>query len=394
MNNDKIWRELIARFLRYLEVERNYSEYTIKSYGEDLEAWLEYESLVRRGQSATPDSITASELRGYVLAMNEAAYSKATISRRLASLRGFFKFGEREGWARENPARALRNPRGRRPLPLVLSTEDVEKLLNAPNPRDPLGLRDRAILETLYSGGLRVGECVGLLFSDLLLDEELLKIRGKGKRERFAFIGTYARGALLNYLLFAREYLRESSLVDVRRDRTRFAEVASPTRETRRFVATFFSDIREALGNSNGTIDESAFKKLGLEQEETSFPPASPEELNDPRARRRWEEFLEEPVFLNKNGGALNVRSVGRKLDGYLRQTNLDSRVSPHTLRHSFATHLLDSGADIRSIQELLGHKNIVTTQIYTHVSTSTLHAVYEKAHPRARLVAIDRDTR
>ncbi len=391
MNNDKIWRELFERFLRYLRVERNYSEHTIKSYGEDLEAWLEYESLVHNGQSALPWTTTAPELRGYVLAMNEASYSKATISRRLASLRGFFKFGEREGWAQDNPARALRNPRGRRPLPLVLSTEDVDKLLNAPNPCDPLGLRDRAILEILYSGGLRVSECVGLLFSDLLLDEELLKIRGKGKRERFAFIGAYARAALLKYLLFAREYLRESSLVVRRRDRARFAEIAAPRRETRRFVATFFPNVRDVLENSSESSDDSALEKIGIFRGETSFAPASPEELNDPNARRRWEEFLEEPVFLNKNGGALNVRSVGRKLDGYLRQTNLDSRVSPHTLRHSFATHLLDSGADVRSIQELLGHKNVVTTQIYAHVSTSTLRAVYEKAHPRARLAVVER---
>ena len=114
------------------------------------------------------------------------------------------------------------------------------------------------------------------------------------------------------------------------------------------------------------------------------FRPTSPEELRDAGATKRWEEFLGDRVFLNKNGGPLSTRSVGRKLDDYVREAGLDSRVSPHTLRHCFATHLLDAGADIRSIQELLGHKNIVTTQIYTHVSTATLHAVYEKAHPRA----------
>ena len=175
--NEKYLRVPIERYLRYLAVERNFSPYTVKSYSEDLEAWLEYEKACHDGVCPRPDRIGVPELRGYVLAMSEAEYSKATIARRLASLRGFYKFGEREGWAIDNPARVLRNPRARRPLPFVLSTTDVEKLLDCPDVETPLGIRDRAILEILYSGGLRVSECVGLLFSDLLLDEELLKIR-------------------------------------------------------------------------------------------------------------------------------------------------------------------------------------------------------------------------
>lgn len=364
--NERNLRVPIRRFLRYLADERNFSDYTVKSYREDLEAWFEYESAARGGVCPRPDQISTLELRGYLSAMCEAAYSKATISRRLASLRGFYKFGEREGWATENPAAALRNPRGRRPLPRVLSTGDVLRLLTAPPENDPLGIRDRAILETIYSAGLRVGELVGLDFSDVVLDEDLLKIRGKGRRERFAFLGSFAKEAILRYLLTSRRYLRIAPIARGRRDRDRFAEAAPPSNEERAFVALFAKASNPA---------------------DARTPDGRPlVDFQDAAARRRWEAFLAEPIFVNKNGGRLNVRSVGRKLDGYLRETNLDSKASPHTLRHCFATHLLDSGADIRSIQELLGHKNIVTTQIYTHVSTASLRAIYEKSHPRARL--------
>ncbi|MBQ2789082.1 MAG: tyrosine-type recombinase/integrase [Thermoguttaceae bacterium] len=339
--------------------------------------------------------------------MREADYSKATISRRLASLRGFYKFGEREGWAVENPAAALRNPRGRRPLPRVMSTDDVLKLLSAPPEDDPLGLRDRAILETIYSAGLRVAELVGLNFSDVVLDEDLLKIRGKGRRERFAFLGTFAKEAILRYLLTSRRYLRVASAERGRRNRDYFAAASPPSQEERAFVALFVrsasasplpgfpnlpnllasSNFADLTGLSNPPKSASADVPSAPDADGASQPANVPfVDFQDPAARRRWETFLAEPIFVNKNGGRLNVRSIGRKLDAYLQETELDSKASPHTLRHCFATHLLDSGADIRSIQELLGHKNIVTTQIYTHVSTASLRAIYEKSHPRARL--------
>jgi len=435
-SNERNLRVPIVRFLRYLGVERNFSDYTIKSYREDLEAWLEYELAARDGVCPRPDQISVLELRGYLSAMREADYSKATISRRLASLRGFYKFGEREGWAVENPAAALRNPRGRRPLPRVMSTDDVSKLLSAPPEDDPLGLRDRAILETIYSAGLRVSELVGLNFSDVVLDEDLLKIRGKGRRERFAFLGSFAKEAILRYLLTSRRYLRVASAERGRRNRDYFAAASPPSNEERAFVALFvrsasasplpgFPNLPSLLASSNfanltcspNSADETADltgspnsansansnNPDNSADEADAVPPdsalspsdaadASPTpnvpfvDFQDPAARRRWEAFLAEPIFVNKNGGRLNVRSIGRKLDAYLQETELDSKASPHTLRHCFATHLLDSGADIRSIQELLGHKNIVTTQIYTHVSTASLRAIYEKSHPRARL--------
>lgn len=351
----------IMRFLRYLEVERNYSALTLKSYGEDLEAWLIYEKELHSGTCPRPDRIDAPELRGYVLAMHEADYARTTISRRLASLRGFYRFGEREGWATSNPTSALVNPRTRRSLPFVLSKEEVERLLDAPDLDTPLGVRDRAILETIYSAGLRVSECIGLRFADILGDESLLRVRGKGRKERLAFLGLYAREALWRYLREARQFLEDAKGWSTARQRASFRET-QPKRELQRFLNELFVE------------------------GEPEFPPTTPEELQSPKCRVRWIEFLEEPLFLNKNGGPLTTRSVARKLDGYLKEAGLNERVSPHTLRHCFATHLLDSGADIRSIQELLGHKNIVTTQIYTHVSTEKLREVYDVAHPRAHL--------
>ena len=296
----------IARFLQYLTVERNASAYTIKSYREDLMALATYLTELCGGQCPDPGSISVLELRGYVAALHEAGYAKTSISRRLASLRSFFRFGQREGWAKMNPGKPLRNPRKSRTLPHFLSAEDIGKLLNAPSANDPMGLRDRAILETMYSAGLRVSELVGLNRGDMDLDGGILRIRGKGRRERLAPIGSYAIRAINRWMPVCKLHAREP-------------------------------------------------------------------------------EGAAAPVFVNRFGHRLTTRSVARMLEKYLKETGLDGRTSPHSLRHSFATHLLDHGADIRSVQELLGHKSLVTTQIYTHVSTTALREIYEKAHPRAK---------
>jgi integrase/recombinase XerC len=295
----------VVRFLRYLEVERNCSELTIKSYREDLEALMEYFQ-DDTGTIPTPASITTMELRTYVAAMSEVDYAKTTIARRLASLRSFFRFAQREKLVEENPAKPLRNPRKQRKLPHFLSTGELAKLLKAPPANLPLGLRDRAILETMYSAGLRVSELVGANDGDLDLDAGILRVRGKGRKERLAPIGSFAQKAIGNWL------------------RKRTLAKDAP-------------------------------------------------------------QGLDAPTFTNKFGRRLTTRSVGRMLEKYLKVTGLDLRTTPHTLRHSFATHLLDHGADIRSVQELLGHKSLATTQIYTHVSTAGLKQVYEQAHPRAR---------
>ena len=295
----------IPRFLRYLKVERNCSDLTIKSYREDLE--LLYEYLVDvLGRSPRPSELTPLDLRKYVSALHEAGYAKSSVSRRLASLRSYFRFAQREGLCDSNPAKPLRNPRRDRKLPHFLTTREIGKLLAAPPKTETMGLRDRAMLETLYSAGLRVSELVGINQNDLDLTDGLVRVRGKGKRERLAPLGSYAVRAIKRW-------------------------------------------------NKKRSPDPS------LSKEEAGA------------------------VFLNKFGKRISTRSVARMLEKYLKITGLDLRTSPHTLRHSFATHLLDGGADIRSVQELLGHKSLVTTQIYTHISTAGLKKAYEKAHPRAR---------
>jgi integrase/recombinase XerC len=295
----------ITRFLNYLRVERNASQLTVKSYREDLTALVEYLTTCL-GHCPEPGQISTLDLRGYLAALHEAAYAKTTIARRLASLRSFFRFGQREGWVKINPAKPLRNPRKPRSLPHFLTTEEIERLLSAPPANLLLGKRDRAIFEVMYSAGLRVSELAGLNDGDLDLTSGSLRVRGKGKRERLSPVGSYASKALRQWL---------------------------------------------------------SVRKL------------SPREKQGPEA----------PIFTNKFGKRLTTRSVARMLEKYLKETGLDRRTTPHTLRHSFATHLLDRGADIRSVQELLGHKSLLTTQIYTHVSTAGLRAAYERAHPRAR---------
>lgn len=297
-------RSAIDRFLRFLQVERNAAALTVKSYREDLAALDDYLAQCY-GREAEPREISPLDLRGYVSALHEAGYAKTSVSRRLASLRTFFKFAQREGLAESNPAKPIRNPRPDRKLPHFLTSDEVGKLLDAPPAMSAAGLRDRAILETMYSAGLRVSECVGLNDADVDLAEHVLLVRGKGRKERLAPLGSFATKALKRWL--------------------------------------------------------------------------------NERALAKGLEGAAAPIFTNKFGRRLTTRSVARMLEKHLKTSGLDLRTTPHTLRHSFATHLLDRGADIRSVQELLGHKSLVTTQIYTHLSTAGLKAVYEKAHPRAK---------
>ncbi len=298
-------RKSVPHFLRFLATERNASDLTIKAYREDLFGLIEWlESTT--GSVPKPGELTPQSLRTYQAALQEAGYARATISRKLASLRSFFRFAQRQGVATQNPAKPLRNPRRQRKLPHVLTTEEVGRLLGAPSHRDPAGLRDRAILETMYSAGLRVSELVGLCDGDLDFDEQIARVRGKGRKERISPLGSFAIAAIREYQTVRERHPKEESL----------GRVAA--------------------------------------------------------------------VFVNRFGNRLTTRSVGRMLEKYIGESQLDGRTSPHTLRHSFATHLLDRGADIRSVQELLGHKSLATTQIYTHVSATNLRMVYEKAHPRA----------
>ena len=297
-------RRQLGQFLRHLERERAASEHTIKAYREDLSALAEYLA-DEGGKSPDPAAVTVGDLRGFLAALGEAGYAKTSVARRMSAVRSFFKFAQREGWVRSSPAEALRNPRKARKLPHFLTDAEVATLLSAPPADTNLGLRDRAILETLYSAGLRVSELVGANDGDLDLEQGLLRVRGKGRKERLAPIGGYASDALAAWLA------------------------------------------KRRLAGGEAPDDDS-------------------------------------PLFTNRFGRRLTTRSVARMLEKHLAAAGLDGRTSPHTLRHSFATHLLDRGADIRSVQELLGHSSLVTTQVYTHVSTRSLRDAYEKAHPRA----------
>ena len=296
--------QALADFLRHLGLEKNASAHTVKSYREDLTQAVGF-FRERVGTSVRPDQLSTRHLRAFLAWLHERGYARTTISRRIAAVRSWCRFLCRQGTLQKNPADGLRGPKLDRKLPHFLNKADVDRLLAAPTADTALGVRDRAILETLYSAGLRVSELVGLELGDLDLADGVATVRGKGKRERLALVGDAARRALTLWL------------------------------------------------DARGTLLEGIGRRS-------------------------------EAVFLNKNGTRLSTRSVGRLLVKYLKATGLDPRTTPHTLRHTFATHLLDAGADIRGVQELLGHKNLATTQIYTHVSTQRLQDSYRKAHPRA----------
>jgi len=300
---------LTRKFLAYLQHERNFSDHTIRSYTADLAQFVRFIAGAEASESLDDEAVCDHirrarpiNLRGFLAELRRADYSRATIARKIATLRSFYKFLAREGEVRRNPVKVIRTPRQDKRLPKFLDPAEVERLLAAPNGKDILSLRDAAMLEVLYSTGMRVSELVGIDLDDVDPIADVVRVRGKGRRERLAPLGSYAVRAL-------NRYLEARSQADVR--------------------------------------DEQA-------------------------------------VFLNRHGGRLNVRSVRRKLAKYLAMAGLDPSASPHTLRHSFATHMLERGADLRAVQELLGHRSLSSTQIYTHVTAGRLKEIYEAAHPRA----------
>jgi len=290
----------VERFLVHLSKGRGASPETLRAYGTDLVqllVFLEAKSVTRRRD------VTPLHLRMWLADLTERGLSPTTRARRLSAARSLFRFLVREGTMDSNPALGLRTPRRPLKLPHFLSRDEVGRLLAAPGSEDRYAVRDRAILETLYSTGCRVSELTGLDEEDVDLRGGMSRIRGKGRRERLAPLGRYAVEAL-------RQYLPQ-----------RLAEISDPS---------------------------------------------------------------ERGLFLNRFGSRLEARSVARLLDKYITRAGLAARTSPHTLRHSFATHLLDAGADLRSVQELLGHKNLETTQIYTHVTVERMRRIYDRAHPRS----------
>jgi len=311
---EKIFSPLAKQFLDYLKFEKHFSDYTIKSYGADLIQFAQFLAGEIGQRPAAPgqnsderhtkcDTLTIREFLNYLYGQN---YTKSTTARKLATLRSFFKFLVRRGTVSANPLSTIRTPKQEKRLPKCLDLEQVQKLLEAPGDGDILSSRDKAMLEVLYSSGIRVSELVDLEMADLDLQEGVLRVRGKGRKDRLTPIGSQAIKALQRYF-----------------------------------------ELRSVDSRCQG-----------------------------PQSHR---------VFLNKHGDSLSTRSVRRKLDKYLLSAGLDPGISPHTLRHSFATHLLNNGADLRSVQELLGHQSLSTTQIYTHLTTQRMKDVYDAAHPRAQ---------
>jgi integrase/recombinase XerC len=293
----------IRRFARWLESERRASPHTVKAYLGDLSGYASY--LAATGVALVPSSPLA--VRGW-LGREAGTSGPASLGRKLSSVRSLYRFLVKERLAPGNPARSVQAPRKPRKLPEVLPEEEVAALVEAPALSEPLSLRDRAFLELLYSSGLRVSELVGLDVDGIDLAEGLVRVLGKGRKERVVPVGRPALQALSRWLEEGRPVL---------------------------------------LAGPDGS-----------------------------RAR--------DALFLNYRGGRLTARSVGRRLDGWVVAAGLPRHVHPHVLRHCFATHLLGNGADLRGIQELLGHASLSTTQRYTHLDWKRLAEVYDAAHPRA----------
>lgn len=286
-------KRYIQKFVKYLEVEKNYSVHTILNYQIDLN---ECEKFTRETKVEKIDYLI---LRRFLAHLRGRDYRPRTLARKLSALRSFFRFLQKDGLIKDNPAKLLMSPKLDKTLPKFLAEEEIVRFIESSEPKTESGKRDRAILETLYSAGIRVSELVGLNEEDIDLIGSIIKVRGKGRKERLVPIGNTAARALRAYL-----------------------------------------DVRK---NKSGTA-----------------------------------------VFLNKSHTRLSDRSVRNIVNKYMLKAAVKQDISPHVLRHSFATHLLDHGADLRAVQELLGHVNLSTTQMYTHVTTDRLKKVYDKAHPRA----------
>lgn len=318
---------IIDQFINYLRAERHFSSHTARCYAADLDQFCGFLSAPTRtsasgdavggGNGHPPSDADIADInrrlievdtdlaRTFMSHLHDKNYCKSTVARKLATLRSFYKFVIRRGYTTSSPVASIRTPKQEKRLPKFLDVEQIEKLFSNCDTTTLLGARDRAILEMLYSTGIRVSELVALDVADIDLGSSVIRVRGKGKKERVIPIGPGAVKAVIHYL-----------------------------------------DLRRGSSQSD---------KHDLDA-----------------------------LFINKHGQRLSTRSVRRKLDKYLLEAGLDLSVSPHTLRHSFATHMLQRGADLRSVQEMLGHQSLSTTQIYTHLTNENVRSEYEKAHPRA----------
>ena len=287
-------------FMAYLKHEKNASPHTISNYQRDLLQLAQY----LENKKIKLRDIDNIMLRGFLASLYGRGEKKSTVGRKLAAIRSFFQFCVRRHWMDDNPAKVVSTPKQDKPVPSFLSEEEMQDFLDLPQTAKPLDKRDKAMLELLYATGIRVSELVGINLEDVKFTERLIRIKGKGKKERLVPFGRMAEESL-------RSYLRVRSLIN------------------------------------KGQVEE-------------------------------------RPLFINYRGRKLSARSVERTVDKYIRRSAMRRKISPHSLRHSFASHLLSRGADLRVIQELLGHESLATTQKYTHLDLQHLIEVYRKSHPRS----------
>ncbi|MGE3842364.1 MAG: tyrosine recombinase XerC [Vicinamibacterales bacterium] len=310
-------------FLEHLRLNRSASPHTVLAYENDIRQFITDTAFARtlEPSDVTEAHVDATAMRDYLAAMHRRGLSKSSSARKLSAVRTFVKFLRRQGGLDSDPAALIKAPKRDQLMPAHLSESDMVRLLDAPDANTPLGRRDRAILELFYAAGLRLSELVGLGIEDVDLSGRMVRVMGKGRKERLIPVNQSASDAIARWL----------------RDR---------------------------------------------EQLQGRRAPEPVERAGPRRGARRV--LREQPLFLNYRGGRLSTRSVHRLVRRYVAQCSTRLGISPHALRHSFATHLLQRGADLRAIQELLGHVRLSTTQRYTHVNLAQLMATYQKAHPRA----------
>jgi integrase/recombinase XerC len=335
-------KEQLRAFLAHLRLNRNASEHTVRAYDSDLTQFLVHLAVSsgRKRVDLQPADLTYQTVRGFLAALHERGNSRASAARKVSAVRTFARYLRREGILTHDPGTLVPTPKREIKIPHHLALTEMEQLLATPDDATPLGRRDRAILELFYASGLRLSELVGLDLEDINLGSRMVRVLGKGRKERIVPFNSTAAAAL-------KAYLRD----------------------------------REAI--VNGQLFES-MKQARRKQPATTPPPARTVLATSVARERSRGRADRDALFVNYRGGRLTPRSVHRLVTRYVSRCSLRFGISPHALRHSFATHLLQAGADLRAIQELLGHVQLSTTQRYTHVNVAQLMDVYKKAHPRA----------
>jgi len=322
-------QDQLLDFLDHLKLNRNTSVHTVTAYESDLSQLFEFagRQLQKAGTPLQPSDLDLHLVRAYMAELHRLGQSRSSVARKLSALRTFVRFLRREGWIETDPTVLALSPRREQRVPAHLSIEEMSRLLDAPDISRPIGRRDRAILELLYASGLRLSELVGLDIEDVNLRARIVRVTGKGDKERLVPFNTNTQKAL----------------------RVWYADRAI---------------LRKSQRLGSGTTKS---------------------KVKAPRAAESQASAAADPLFVNTRGTRLTGRSVQRLVARYVSECSKRLGISPHALRHSFASHLLQCGADLRAIQELLGHVRLSTTQRYTHVNTAQLLEVYRNAHPRAR---------